>query len=133
MLLQRDMPRVVKEKEEAGRLLTYEQAKREISVIVKQLKKDVSAVTLNAGEQIGGLTTSLEHVQKGVDTLKKNKTKCALDLEGLHEGKKRAEYECDGLKARRQRVQDKREMCVDAVDGVQNSVVHLARARGEGL
>lgn len=39
--LQRDMHKAVKEKEEATRLFTLEHAKRENSVEVEQLKKDV--------------------------------------------------------------------------------------------
>lgn len=47
--LQRDMKKMVKEKEKAARLLTVKQAKRENSAVTHQLKKDVLTAPMKAG------------------------------------------------------------------------------------
>lgn len=68
---QRDMKKVVKEKDEFARLSPAEKAQRENSAVVKQLKKVVLIVLMEAGEQIGTLTASLEKAVKEIFELKK--------------------------------------------------------------
>lgn len=115
----------MKEKKEVVQLLTPEKAKRENSAVVAPLKKDVSAVSWKAGEQIGAPATSLEQIKNKVDILKKEKAALAHDLHGLRNCKECAKYERGGLEVKLQRAQREREKCVDAVNRLQSGVNDL--------
>lgn len=76
----------MEEKEEATRPLPAERAKREISAAVEQLTKDVSAVTMKVGEQVGALMASLEQDVKEVGGLKKEREATDIELSELCKG-----------------------------------------------
>lgn len=113
------------------RLLTAEQAKREISAVVEQHKKNVLSATIKAEEQIGTLTASLEQTQKEIGALKKEKDAVIHELGELREGKERAEYERDALNAKPHCAQratlgfSEREKCAGAIPRVQSGAGEL--------
>lgn len=67
---QREKKEAVKVKEGVVRLFVAERAKRKNSSVRKQVKKNVSAVTMKAGEQSGGLAVSLEQTEMEVEGLR---------------------------------------------------------------
>lgn len=56
--LRRDIKKTVKQKEGVARLFAAEKTKQGNSAVVEPLKKDVSAITMKAGGQVGDLAAS---------------------------------------------------------------------------
>lgn len=82
----------MKEKEEVAWLFAAERAKRKNFAVVEQLTKDVSAVTMKAGEQVGAPTASLEQLVKEFGELMKEREIAIRALGELCEGMKCVEY-----------------------------------------
>lgn len=89
---------------------------------MEQLKKDVLTVTMKEEEQLGTLSALSEQAQKEVAALKKEKGGATEGFDELREGKERAAYERDGLKAKLQLAQREREKGADAVHRVRSGV-----------
>lgn len=125
--LQREKKKAVTVREEAAWLLTEEKSKRENSAVVEQLKNDVSAVTLKAGERIGSLAASLEQAEKGVEKLKKGRETVIRVVGKLCRKKACVEDERDGLQAKLQRAERKRDRYINAVNRVKSGVGNLQK------
>lgn len=71
--LQQHRKKAVEEKKEVAWLSAAGIAKRENSVVVEQLKKEFSAITMEAHKQIGALVASLERAGKEIENLKQER------------------------------------------------------------
>lgn len=90
--------------------------------MVEQLKMDVSAVTMKAGEQTGALTASLEQARKTGEVWKRENESVTRELGTLSKKRKFDEYEQDELQAKVQRAKREQDRHADAFNRVQSCV-----------